>query len=109
MSRGKDHGIINKAIKSRIEEQYRKMLRFKNEYGLKTNPLKSLREWAEHIIIDRGGYCPCNNTRPQCPCKEALSEIKENGKCLCGKFFSPEKFEEIWGEYLTLMEKKKYR
>lgn len=87
----------------RIEEQYNRMLDFKNRNKLKINPLKTLKEWATYIIESRNGHCPCKNDRPICPCEEALSEIQDRGKCFCGKFFSPEKFKVVWGKYLKLM------
>jgi ferredoxin-thioredoxin reductase catalytic subunit len=100
MKRDKEESIV----KLKIGNQYRRMLDFKNKHDLKVHPLKTLLEWAEYIIVERNGYCPCSSDRPRCPCEKALSEVKENGKCFCGKFFSPKKFEEIWGEYLKIME-----
>ena len=79
----------------KIDKQYKKMLKFRERYGLKTHPLKTLRGWAEVVVIK--GHCPCNPDRPLCPCPEAIEEIKKNGKCYCGKFFTPEKWEKIWG------------
>ena len=96
---------MSKDIEKRIDEQFINMLAFKNAHNLKVHPLKTLRGWAEHIIKERNGYCPCDNSRPACPCPQAPSEIKENGKCFCGKFFTPEKFEEIWGSYMRQKER----
>ena len=84
-----------KLEEEKIEEQYQKMLRFVRKYNLKTHPLKTLREWAE-IVVEKG-HCPCDPSRPVCPCPQALEEIRKNGKCFCGKFFTEEKWEEIWG------------
>ena len=81
----------------KIEKQYQKMLKFIKKYRLKTNPLKSLREWAKLIIEEKNGGCPCEPKRKVCPCPQALKEIEKDGKCLCGKFFSSQRWEKVWG------------
>jgi len=35
------------------------------------------------------GHCPCVETRPACPCGEALSDIEEMGRCECGILIDP--------------------
>ena len=85
-----------------LKIQYDKMNVFKVSHDLETHPLKTLQGWAEVVV--QKGHCPCVATRPLCPCPEALGEIANNGKCKCGKFFSKEKFIEIWGEYLKNIE-----
>lgn len=88
---------IEESIKRRIEKQYKKMSNFREKLNLKTHPLKTLKEWAALIVIEKNGHCPCDPTRPACPCPQAVKEIQQNGKCYCGKFFTPEKWEEVWG------------
>lgn len=78
-----------------LEAQYRKMTDFCAKHGLKTHPLKTLKQWAE--VVCEKNHCPCDPKRPECPCPEALDEIESKGKCKCGKFFSPDKWEDIWG------------
>ena len=89
--------ISKEETKKLIDKQYQKMLNFRKKLNLKTHPLKTLKAWAELIIVEKNGRCPCDPSRPACPCPQSIKEIKENGKCYCGKFFTPKKWEEIWG------------
>lgn len=41
-------------------------------------------------ITRNNGRCPCfPDTRPHCPCKECLREVRENGECGCRVFMAP--------------------
>ena len=33
------------------------------------------------------GHCPCDAKRPDCPCPEAVGEVKEKGCCKCRLFW----------------------
>ena len=35
----------------------------------------------------QGGHCPCDKTRPVCPCNEALVEVAQVGHCRCNLFW----------------------
>ena len=85
-----------KEFEERVEKQYQKMLRFRKTLNLKTNPMKTLRGWAELTI--KYNHCPCKSDRPlPVPNKECIDEIKKKGKCYCGKFYMHKRWEEIWG------------
>ena len=32
-------------------------------------------------------HCPCNKTRKDCPCFEAVEEVTKKGHCLCNLFW----------------------
>ena len=32
-------------------------------------------------------HCPCDSTRPKCPCEESVEEVKEKGHCKCHLFW----------------------
>jgi hypothetical protein len=32
-------------------------------------------------------HCPCDQSRPECPCKEAIDEVSTHGKCKCQLFW----------------------
>lgn len=32
-------------------------------------------------------HCPCDSSRPKCPCDEAADEVRTNGKCKCQLFW----------------------
>lgn len=35
------------------------------------------------------GACPCHpDTRPHCPCKQCLTEVRTNGECSCRLFIT---------------------
>lgn len=49
----------------------------------------------DHHIDDfaETGWCPCDkagikSVRTNCPCKQSLADILENGRCLCGLFWT---------------------
>ena len=41
---------------------------------------------ARHVAL---GHCPCVESRSECPCDEALSDIEEMGRCECGILIDP--------------------
>jgi len=35
------------------------------------------------------GHCPCVETRPRCPCEDALADVERIGRCECGILVDP--------------------
>ena len=55
------------------------------EHGWVINPGKSMEVFVDHII--KFGYCPCDSTRPNCPCPQAEAEVTERGHCRCSLYW----------------------
>lgn len=55
----------------------------------------NLREHQEKVL--KSG-CPCSRERPNCPCPEAVVELKTKGYCLCRVFVTERYFND--GIYL---------
>jgi len=49
------------------------------------NPTKGMEIYIENII--KFGRCPCDETRPDCPCPESQAEVREKGRCRCGLYW----------------------
>lgn len=35
------------------------------------------------------GHCPCVESRPDCPCDEAMNDVERMGRCECGILIDP--------------------
>jgi ferredoxin-thioredoxin reductase catalytic subunit len=49
------------------------------------NPSKGMELYIDNIL--KFGYCPCDKTRPDCPCAESVAEVAEKGHCRCGLYW----------------------
>lgn len=69
-----------------IKNQKKKVDAFlKKHSNAQLNPDRDIDHFIK-ITAQGGGSCPCDDDRPSCPCKQAPSEIKKKGKCLCGLY-----------------------
>lgn len=70
----------------KFEDQYKKMLEFMHLNNVGVNSKHNLSEWVKKVY-EKGGKCPCNpKIRPECPCSQAMEEIKSKGVCDCKLF-----------------------
>ncbi|MBA7629081.1 hypothetical protein ES703_36579 [subsurface metagenome] len=60
------------------------IVKFAERNKLHIHPGRDPYEWAAQVLI--AGGCPCVPSRPSCPCKFVLEDIKELGRCRCGLF-----------------------
>lgn len=58
--------------------------KFSEENNLHIHPGQSAETWARLVIV-KGG-CPCVPGRVECPCDQALEDIKHLNRCRCGLF-----------------------
>jgi len=81
-----DDRALNQAEAKSRERIAESIIQFAQDNDLKIHPGQDPFEWGE-LVIEKGG-CPClSKWRPQCPCSEALNDIKSNeGRCACGLF-----------------------
>jgi ferredoxin-thioredoxin reductase catalytic subunit len=49
------------------------------------NPSKGMEVFIENII--KIGRCPCDRTRPDCPCPESEIEVATKGHCRCALYW----------------------
>jgi ferredoxin-thioredoxin reductase catalytic subunit len=49
------------------------------------NPSKGMEIFVQNII--KFGRCPCDESRPDCPCPESQAEVREKGRCRCGLYW----------------------
>lgn len=55
------------------------------ERGWFINPSKGMELYIENVM--RIGRCPCDPTRPDCPCRESIEEVTTKGHCKCGLYW----------------------
>jgi len=60
---------------------------FAREHGFLLAQSECLRAHADKYIDL--GHCPCVDSRLNCPCEEALSDIERLGRCECGILIDP--------------------
>jgi len=65
------------------------LLSWKGKHHLLLHPKRGIDHWATLVLKCNGG-CPCVPSRKHCPCPESLEDIKEEGVCRCGFFYSKE-------------------
>lgn len=72
--------------KKELEHKRRlEMIDFAIAHGWIIDPGKGLEvHLANAIKFDR---CPCDKTRPYCPCPESLEEVPVKGHCRCRLYF----------------------
>jgi hypothetical protein len=60
---------------------------FAKHHGLMLPKGECLKAHAERYVAL--GHCPCVDSRPTCPCSEALSDVERIGRCECGILVDP--------------------
>ena len=69
-----------------------KLIKFAQEHNFVINPA-GYAYYAQSFGMF--GCCPCDASRKECPCEQAITEVPEKGKCLCHLF---------WRDYKTYLE-----
>lgn len=69
--------------KTRIAKE-REYCAFAQEYKFVIHP-KGFDYYLKAYL--EAGHCPCDSTRKNCPCSEAVEEVKNKGHCLCRLFW----------------------
>jgi ferredoxin-thioredoxin reductase catalytic subunit len=63
------------------------LVAFAKRHGLMLPKGECLKSHAErHVAL---GHCPCVESRPTCPCLEALGDVERIGRCECGILVDP--------------------
>ncbi len=63
----------------------RQILDFARDNNLVIHPGGGFEYYVK--IFYESGHCPCDKTRPDCPCPEAVNEVREKGHCKCCLFW----------------------
>jgi len=63
----------------------RAILDFAMVHNLVIHPGRGFEYYVENFI--RFHSCACDRTRLECPCMEALAEVKQDGWCKCRLYF----------------------
>lgn len=63
----------------------REMLDFARDKGLVIHPGRGFDYYIEGYF--KFGHCPCDESRSDCPCAEAIEECKNDGWCKCRLFW----------------------
>ena len=82
--------ISNTAKKSLLSSAAAKAMRvrvldFAQEHNLVIHPGNGYDYYIEGYLMFN--HCPCDPSRPNCPCPESLEEIKTKGHCKCILFW----------------------
>jgi ferredoxin-thioredoxin reductase catalytic subunit len=56
------------------------------EHNFVIDPSKGMERFIDNIL--KFGYCPCDSSRPNCPCFQAAGEVARNGYCRCSLFWT---------------------
>ena len=68
--------------KTLMENNLRRLIiRWAKENNFVISPAKGMELYVQNIM--NFGYCPCDKTRPTCPCPESVDEVQRKGHCLC--------------------------
>ncbi len=73
------------ASKDRKNKKRREICDFARDNGLVIHPGRGFDYYIEGYF--KFGQCPCDNSRPACPCAEAIEECKKDGWCKCRLFW----------------------
>lgn len=68
---------------------YGELLEKVKEFAEANDLILNLRTGPEYYLsnIMRFGRCPCDKTRLECPCPQALDDVEATGHCLCRLFW----------------------
>ena len=85
--------VVSEKLDSKsMREQSNRLIRYAQEHGVVITPVGYGYFVESYIQFSR---CPCDSARKNCPCEQALEEIKVEGKCLCHLF---------WRDYQTFLD-----
>ena len=62
------------------------ILEYASTHGWVINPGKGMEIYVDNII--RFGHCPCDSSRPDCPCSLAEEEVASKGRCRCSLYWT---------------------
>ena len=68
------------------QEKRFEILNFALEHSFVIDPSKGMERFIDNILTF--GYCPCDKSRPTCPCAQAAVEVANNGHCRCTLFWA---------------------
>ena len=93
----KELGIVLPTLSGKLNskamrEQSNKLVCYAQEHGVVITPV-GYGYFVESYI--QFSWCPCDPARKNCPCEQALEEIKIEGRCLCHLF---------WRDYQTFLD-----
>jgi len=69
------------------------IVKFAQDNDLKIHPGQGPLKWR-HLVVKKGGVCPCVPGRNRRPCDFVLSDIRKLGRCRCGLFVNDTYIEE---------------
>lgn len=76
---------MNKPTSRQMNIKRVEMLKFAHDNGFVINPSKGYEEYVGNVF--EFGHCPCDSSRPNCPCDQAAEEVKEKGWCRCRLYY----------------------
>ena len=68
-----------------MNEQRRAILDFARDHDMVIHPGGGFEYYVTNFA--EAGHCPCDRTRPVCPCPEAVEEVEEDGWCKCKMYW----------------------
>jgi len=82
----KDMGVKSRASdKAKANRKRREICDFARDHNLVIHPGKGYDYYIESYFMFN--CCPCDKTRHDCPCNEAVEEIARDGYCKCRLFW----------------------
>jgi ferredoxin-thioredoxin reductase catalytic subunit len=66
-------------------DRRRRILDFAQDNGYVINPARGYEYYVESFVKFKA--CPCDANRLDCPCPEAVDEVKTQGWCKCRLFW----------------------
>lgn len=69
----------------KIQQKRFEIIDFAIEHDFVIDPSKGMDVFVDNII--KFGYCPCDSSRPDCPCPQAEAEVANNGRCRCSLYW----------------------
>ena len=85
----KELGIILPVVSGKLDskamqKQSNKLVHYAQKHNIVISPVGYGYFVESYIQFSR---CPCDSARKDCPCEQALEEIKIKGRCLCHLFW----------------------
>ena len=80
-----ESGGIEEMVKNNWNKKRREILDFARDHNMVINPGRGYDYYVDSFYKFKA--CPCDATRLECPCPDAVEEVKKDGWCKCRLFW----------------------